>query len=97
MASLREQRIESGIDRSCHQNHLQVRRQHEVNTGEEIRPSRNYIPSGLGQWSDVAYSIAHIAHHDLGFARSALREQALICAALVAGLVAIEMLAGTER
>lgn len=51
----------------------------------------------LGSGAIVAYSIAHIAYHDLGFARSALREQALICAALVAGLVAIEMLASTER
>jgi hypothetical protein len=45
----------------------------------------------------VAYVIAHIAHHDLGFSRSALREQALICAALVVGLVTIELLASKER
>jgi hypothetical protein len=51
----------------------------------------------LGSGAIVAYSIAHIAHYDLGFARSALREQVLICAALVAGLVVIEMLASTER
>ena len=45
----------------------------------------------------VAYVIAHIAHHDLGFSRSALRQQALICAALVVGLVTIELLASKER
>jgi len=51
----------------------------------------------VGSGAIVAYSIAHIAHYDLGFARSALREQALICATLVAGLVVIEMLTTTER
>ena len=45
----------------------------------------------------VAYVIAHIAHYSLGFSRSALREQALICAALVVGLVTIELLASKER
>ena len=45
----------------------------------------------------VAYVTAHIAHHTLGFSRSALREQALICAALMVGLVTIELLASKER
>jgi hypothetical protein len=42
----------------------------------------------------VAYAMA--LHHALGFSRSALREQALICAALIVLLVMIEMLASTE-
>lgn len=50
-----------------------------------------------GSAAVVAYVIAHIAHHDLGFSRSALRQQALICAALVVGLVTIELLASKER
>ena len=41
----------------------------------------------------VAYSMAHFVHYNLGWSRSALREQALICAALIAGLVTVEMLA----
>ncbi len=45
----------------------------------------------------VAYSMAHFIHYNLGFSRSVLREQALICAALLAGLVTIEMLASRER
>ena len=45
----------------------------------------------------VAYSMAHFIHYNLGFSPSTLREQALICAALIVGLVAIEMLAGDER
>jgi hypothetical protein len=44
----------------------------------------------------VAYSLAHIAHYNLGVPGSALREQALICAALVFGLVTIELLASKE-
>ena len=51
----------------------------------------------LGTAAIAAYVIAHIAHHNLGFSRSALREQALICAALVVGLVTIELLASKER
>lgn len=51
----------------------------------------------LGSAAFVAYAMAHIAHHNLGFARSALREQALICAAVVLGLVTIEFLASKER
>jgi len=50
-----------------------------------------------GSAAVVAYVIAHIAHHDLGFSRSALREQALICAALVVGLITIELLVSKER
>ncbi len=44
----------------------------------------------------VAYSLAYIAHYNLGVPGSALREQALICAALVFGLVTIEFLASKE-
>jgi hypothetical protein len=44
----------------------------------------------------VAYSLAHIAHYDLGVPGSALREQALMCAALIFGLVTIEFLASKE-
>lgn len=51
----------------------------------------------LGSAAIVAYVMAHIAHHSLGFSRSALREQALICAALIVGLVTIEFLASKER
>jgi hypothetical protein len=43
----------------------------------------------------LAYAMA-LVHHALGFSRSALREQALICAALIVVLVMIEMLASTE-
>lgn len=38
----------------------------------------------LGSAASVAYAMAHIAHYHLGIASSVLREQALICAALVA-------------
>lgn len=51
----------------------------------------------LGSAAIVAYATAHFAHHSLGFSRSALREQALICAAIMVSLVAVEMLAGKER
>ena len=44
----------------------------------------------------VAYVMAHIAHYNLGVPGSALREQALIGAALVFGLVTIELLASKE-
>ena len=44
----------------------------------------------------VAYSLAHVAHYSLGVPGSALREQALICAALIFGLVTIEFLASRE-
>jgi hypothetical protein len=45
----------------------------------------------------VAYSTAHFVHYTLGLSRSALREQALICATLIAGLVTIELLASTRH
>jgi hypothetical protein len=51
----------------------------------------------LGSAAFVAYAMAHIAHQGLGFSLSALREQALICAALMVGLVTIELLASKER
>lgn len=44
----------------------------------------------------VAYSLAHVAHYGLGVPGSALREQALTCAALMIGLVAIECLSSKE-
>jgi hypothetical protein len=50
----------------------------------------------LGSAAFVAYVMAHIAHYNLGVPGSALREQALICAALVFGLVTIEFLASKE-
>jgi hypothetical protein len=37
----------------------------------------------LGSAAFVAYAMAHIAHDHLGIARSALRENALLCAALM--------------
>lgn len=51
----------------------------------------------LGSAAIVAYATAHFAHYGLGVPRSALREQALICAAIMVGLVTIEMLASKER
>ena len=50
----------------------------------------------LGSAAFVAYVMAHIAHYNLGVPGPALREQALICAALVFGLVTIEFLASKE-
>lgn len=50
----------------------------------------------LGSAAIVAYAMAHIAHYSLGFSQSSLREQALICAGLVMGLVTIEFLASRE-
>jgi hypothetical protein len=44
----------------------------------------------------LAYSMAHFVHYGLGFSRSALREQALFCAAVIVGLLMIEMLASTK-
>ena len=44
----------------------------------------------------VAYATAHFVHYSLGFSRSALGEQALICAALIFGLITIEILANTK-
>ncbi len=44
----------------------------------------------------VAYSMAHFVHDILGFSRSALREQALICAAIIVAFVTIEMFASTK-
>lgn len=51
----------------------------------------------LGGAAFVAYVMAHIAHYNLGIPRSALREQALISAGLILGLVTIEFLASKER
>ena len=51
----------------------------------------------LGSAATVAYVTAHLTHTILGFPRSALREQALISAALMAGLLAVEMLTSKER
>jgi len=45
----------------------------------------------------AAYSMAHFIHYNLGFSGFELRVPALICAALLAGLVTIEMLASRER
>ena len=45
----------------------------------------------------VAYSMAHLAHHNLGIPSSALRSQALISAGLILGLVTIDLLATRDR
>jgi hypothetical protein len=50
----------------------------------------------VGSAAIVAYSLAHVAHYRLGVSGSVLREQALICAALIFGLVTIELLASKE-
>lgn len=44
----------------------------------------------------VAYALAHIAHDGLGVPATALREQSLICAALICGLVTIEFIVSKE-
>jgi hypothetical protein len=44
----------------------------------------------------VAYSMAYLAHNHLGVPSPALREQALICAALIFGLVTFEFFASKE-
>jgi hypothetical protein len=51
----------------------------------------------LGGAALVAYVMAHIASYNLGIPASALREQALISAGLIIGLVTIESLASKER
>jgi hypothetical protein len=51
--------------------------------------------AALGSAAISAYAIAHLLL-DLGVARAALRNQALVCAALVTGLVTIELLASRE-
>lgn len=52
--------------------------------------------AALGSAAVVAYSMAHVAHYNLGINRSDLREQALICAGLIISLVTIEFLASKE-
>jgi hypothetical protein len=39
----------------------------------------------------AAYTVGHIAHDDLGFARQAIRTQALLFAAVLGGLLVITM------
>jgi hypothetical protein len=51
----------------------------------------------LGGAALMAYMMAHIARYNLGIPGSALREQALISAGLIVGLVTIEFLASKER
>jgi hypothetical protein len=51
----------------------------------------------LGGAALLAYMMAHIASYRLGIPASALREQALISAGLIVGLVTIEFLASKER
>jgi len=74
-----------------------------IHNGKRCRQVKRFAQLAItfifasGSAAVVAYVIAHIAHHDLGFSRSALREQALICATLVVGLVTIELLASKER
>jgi hypothetical protein len=50
----------------------------------------------MGSAAVVAYSLAHVAHYDLGVPAPALREQALISAGLICGLVTIEFLFSRE-
>jgi hypothetical protein len=51
----------------------------------------------LGGAAFVAYVMAYIAHYNLGIPGSALREQALISAGIIVGLVMIEFLVSKER
>ena len=44
----------------------------------------------------LAYSLAYTAHYYLGVSASALREQALVSAALIFGLVTIQLLVSEE-
>ena len=53
--------------------------------------------AALGSAAFVAYAMAYIAHYNLGIPGSALREQALISASLIVGLVTIEFLVSRER
>jgi ABC-type branched-subunit amino acid transport system permease subunit len=39
----------------------------------------------------AAYTVGHIAHDDLGFARQAIRTQALLFAAVLGGLLVITL------
>ena len=45
----------------------------------------------------AAYSMAHVAHHNLGMASSDLRNQALMSAALLIGFVTVEFIVTRER
>jgi hypothetical protein len=45
----------------------------------------------------AAYSLAHVAHHNLGIPRSDLRNQALMSAALLIGFVTVEFIVTRER
>jgi hypothetical protein len=45
----------------------------------------------------VAYSLAHIAHYDLGIPSSDIRNQALTSAILISGLLAVDLLATRNR
>jgi hypothetical protein len=80
-----------------HRNHLRAHQQHGVIQVKKFVLLAITFLLALGSAAIVAYAMAHIAHHSLGFSRSALREQALICAALLVGLVTIELLASKER
>lgn len=53
--------------------------------------------AALSSAAFVAYAMAYIAHYNLGIPGSALREQALISASLIVGLVTIEFLVSRER
>jgi hypothetical protein len=39
----------------------------------------------------AAFTLAHIAHDDIGFSRQAIRTEALLSAALIGGLLAITL------
>ena len=45
----------------------------------------------------VAYSMAHVAHYNLGISSSDLRNQALMSAALLIGFVTVDFIVTRER
>ena len=97
MPSLREERVESAIDQSASSKPSSGT---PTARGEQVKQFFHFVVISvlaLGSAAIVAYSTAHFAHYGLGVSRSALREQALICAAIMVGLVTIEMLASKER
>lgn len=50
-----------------------------------------------GSAAVAAYSMAHIAHYNLGISSSDLRNQALTSAILLLGLVTVEFIATKQR
>jgi hypothetical protein len=50
-----------------------------------------------GSAAFAAYSMAHVAHHSLGIPSADLRNQALVSAVLLIGLMAVEFIVTKER